>query len=58
LIGNPIKKLNNMLEIVKHTFGLCGEHFHPNIFTFLTGGVGFMSIYPYIKHKYFNKNKK
>jgi hypothetical protein len=47
-----------MLEIVRHTFGLCGEHFHPNIFTFLTGGVGFMSIYPYIKHKYFNKKQK
>jgi hypothetical protein len=22
-----------MLETIKHLFGLCGEHWHPNIFT-------------------------
>jgi hypothetical protein len=47
-----------MLEIVRHTFGLCGEHSHPNLFTLLASGVGFTGIYSYIKYKYFTKNKQ
>lgn len=27
-----------MLEFFRHFFGLCGEHWHPNIFTTLLGG--------------------
>ena len=49
---------NNMLEIVRHTFGLCGEHSHPNVFTLLASGVGFTGIYSYIKYKYFTKKQK
>jgi len=40
-----------MLEIIKHSLGLCGEHFHPNIFTILMGGFGSLHILSYIKHK-------
>jgi hypothetical protein len=40
-----------MLEILKHSLGLCGEHWHPNIFTFLMGGFGSLSVFSYIKHK-------
>ena len=28
-----------MAEVIKHALGLCGEHFHPNIWTLLTRGV-------------------
>ena len=37
-----------MAEIVKHALGFCGEHWHPNIWTLLTGGFGLVSIYYYI----------
>lgn len=47
-----------MLEIIKHTLGLCGEHSHPNLFTLFVSGIGFTSIYSYIKYKYFIKSKK
>ena len=40
-----------MLEILKHSLGLCGEHWHPNIFTLLMGGFGSLPILSYIKHK-------
>jgi len=40
-----------MLEIIKHSLGLCGEHFHPNIFTILMGGFGSLPVLSYIKHK-------
>ena len=39
-----------MLEILKHSLGLCGEH-HPNIFTLLIGGLGSLPILSYIKYK-------
>lgn len=26
-----------MMEFLRHIFGLCGEHWHPNIFTILFG---------------------
>ena len=44
-----------MIEIIKHSLGLCGEHFHPNIFTLLISGFGFTGLYSYIKYKYFTK---
>ena len=38
-----------MTEIIKHTLGLCGEHFHPNVWTLLLGGVGLSTISSYIR---------
>jgi hypothetical protein len=48
-----------MLEILKHTFGFCGEHWHPNIFTILASGLGLTPAYSYIKYKLksYDKNK-
>ena len=40
-----------MLEILKHAFGLCGEHWHPNIFTFIISGLGFNQSLNYIRYK-------
>jgi hypothetical protein len=40
-----------MLEVVKHTLGMCGEHWHPNIFTFLAAGVASLPGISYIKYK-------
>ena len=37
-----------MAEIVKHTLGFCGEHFHPNIWHLLIGGFGISTILSYI----------
>jgi hypothetical protein len=28
-----------MIEVLKHSFGFCGEHWHPNIFTLLLSGL-------------------
>ena len=46
-------------KILKHSLGLCGEHFHPNIFTFLLGGLGLSPAFNYIyfKLKSYDKNK-
>jgi len=38
-----------MIEVIKHSLGFCGEHWHPNIWTLLLGGVGVGTIYSYIK---------
>ena len=38
-----------MVEVVKHSLGFCGEHWHPNIWTLLLGGFGMGAIYSYIK---------
>ena len=40
-----------MLEMIKHTFGFCGEHWHPSIWTLLGGTVGLLPGYSYIKYK-------
>lgn len=40
-----------MTEFIRHTLGLCGEHWHPNLFTLLAGGFGFSTIISYL---YFN----
>ena len=29
-----------MVEVIKHALGLCGEHYHPNLWTLLIGGFG------------------
>ena len=36
-----------MAEIIKHALGFCGENWHPNIWTLLTGGFGLVAIYHY-----------
>jgi|TARA_B110000240_G_scaffold5298_1_gene5968 hypothetical protein len=38
-----------MAEFIKHALGICGEHFHPNLWTLLIGGVGISSIFSYIR---------
>ena len=38
-----------MAELIKHALGLCGEHYHPNLLTLLIGGVGFSTIFSYIR---------
>ena len=40
-----------MLEILKHSLGLCGEHWHPNIFTLMAGTVASLPGLSYIKYK-------
>jgi len=40
-----------MIEVIKHSLGLCGEHFHPNIFTLLLGGLGATPAFNYIYYK-------
>jgi len=37
-----------MAEILRHISGTCGEHFHPNIWHLLLGGVGITTILSYI----------
>jgi hypothetical protein len=38
-----------MAEFIRHALGLCGEHYHPNLLTLLIGGVGFSTIFSYIR---------
>ena len=38
-----------MTEVIKHALGFCGEHWHPNIWALLIGGVGFSTIFSYIR---------
>jgi hypothetical protein len=40
-----------MIEVLKHSLGLCGEHFHPNLFTVLLGGLGLSPAFNYIYYK-------
>jgi len=44
-----------MIEIIKHMFGICGEHFHPNIFTFILSGFGISLTLNYIYFKYIKR---
>tara|TARA_B110000858_G_scaffold50324_1_gene58203 strand:- start:257 stop:445 length:189 start_codon:yes stop_codon:yes gene_type:complete len=37
-----------MAEAIRHALGLCGEHFHPNLWTLLIGGFGITTIFSYI----------
>jgi|TARA_B110000238_G_scaffold170028_1_gene187209 hypothetical protein len=48
-----------MIELLKHSLGLCGEHWHPNIFTLLLSGLGVTPAfnYIYVKLKSYDKNK-
>ena len=40
-----------MIEFLKHSLGLCGEHWHPNLWTFIFGGAGFTTATVFVKHK-------
>ena len=49
-----------MIEFFKHTFGLCGEHWHPNFITALASSPLFLAPFYYIKCKcgeWFGKHK-
>ncbi len=47
-----------MLEFIKHLLGVCGEHTHPTIWTFLAGGVSFSTMWCYIRGKFAKKVEK
>jgi len=40
-----------MVEFFKHIFGICGEHWHPNIFTALASSPIIASTVIYLKCK-------
>jgi hypothetical protein len=49
-----------MIEILRHTLGICGEHYHPNIFTFIISGFGISTPLYYIYYRlksYKDENK-
>jgi len=46
-----------MVEVAKHALGLCGEHSHPSLLTLLAGAGGGVTIFSYIKYKYFTRKK-
>jgi len=48
-----------MIEVLKHSLGLCGEHWHPNLFTLLLSGLGLSPAlnYIYYKFKSYDKSK-
>lgn len=41
-----------MIEVIKHSLGFCGEHWHPNLFTVLLGGLGISPALNYIYYKF------
>jgi hypothetical protein len=41
-----------MIEFIRHALGLCGEHWHPNIFTIIGSGFGLVPAIQYLKIKY------
>jgi len=47
-----------MIELVKHALGICGEHWHTNIFTILLGGLGLTPAFNYIYFKLKSYNDK
>ncbi len=49
-----------MIEVLRHSFGFCGEHWHPNIFTILLSGFGISPAlnYIYFKVKSYDKTKE
>jgi hypothetical protein len=49
--------LKKMIEIIKHSLGLCGEHYHPNLFTFLLGGLGTIPGINYLYFRYIKRIK-
>lgn len=39
-----------MVEVLRHAFGFCGEHWHPNLWTILMGGFGLVPAAVYTKN--------
>ena len=44
-----------MIEFLKHAFGFCGEHWHPNVFTFLFSGVASLPGVRYVYYRVKNR---
>jgi hypothetical protein len=44
-----------MIEFLKHFFGVCGEHWHPNIWNLLASGFGITTIFSYLRYRYKTK---
>lgn len=40
-----------MIEVIKHVLGICGEHWHPNIWTAMAGSPMLLATVHYIKCK-------
>jgi len=40
-----------MIEIIKHILGICGDHWHPNIWTAMAGSPMLLATIHYIKCK-------
>lgn len=38
-----------MVEFVRHALGICGEHWHPNIFTLTIAAIGGSQTLNYLK---------
>jgi len=47
-----------MIEFGKHLIGICGEHWHPNIWTFLYSSPALLATFYYIRYKYKKYLKK
>jgi len=50
-----------MIEVIKHTLGICGEHWHPSILTAFASSPIIASTVYWIKCKcggWFNKHEK
>jgi len=41
-----------MIEFFRHFFGICGEHWHPNIVHVLVGGVSMSSLLLWVRSKF------
>ena len=44
-----------MVEFLRHATGLCGEHNHPSLLTFTLSSAGGLSLFSYIRFKYFKR---
>jgi hypothetical protein len=51
-------KILKMVEIIKHSLGFCGEHWHPNLFTMIASGLGLSPALNYIYFKYIKRYEK
>ena len=40
-----------MVEVIKHVFGICGEHWHPNVWTAAAASPLIATTFYYIKCK-------
>ena len=47
-----------MIEIIKHVSGVCGDHWHPNIWTAFASTPIIGSTFYYLKYKYETLKRK